>query len=170
MHPLLITLVLIVASSTISPRSFASQSPTTDSESPCNVTQPNGSLPPRQAPNEGWHGNGQLWASLPVNGIFEVTEENIGADGSLGGKIPWYRAAPGGHLSIKGHLLNDPSVQLTAGLPPGYGKVGIQASGLSFPVPGCWIIEGSVPQATLTFTLLVKRVEVESSTPNATPT
>src|SRR5207244_383301 len=38
----------------------------------CSVTKPNGSVPSGVMPSANWHGNGTLWASLPVDGTYAL--------------------------------------------------------------------------------------------------
>ena len=44
---------------------------------------------------------------------------------------------------------------LIAHVPGGYGPTGFQASGVTFPTEGCWMVSGTVGRTTLTFVTFV---------------
>jgi hypothetical protein len=70
-------------------------------------------------------------------------------------KFPWWRG-PGirGHLHIRGHELTlGVSVRADAG---GYGDTGFNASGIVFPVEGCYQIRGEADGAVLSFVTMVR--------------
>jgi hypothetical protein len=135
----------------------------------CPVTLPNGSQPPVKnfggtvtySPTyrgpltdraEGSHGNGKLWAVLPLDGKLLATPEK---EGSLRWKFPWWRAVRG-PLTVRGRRLDGPAGPLRAHIPAGYGETGFQASGIFFPSEGCWEITGRAGDAELTFVLEVR--------------
>ena len=60
-----------------------------------------------------------------------------------------------GRLEISGRLLDDPAPPLRAVVPAGYGRLGFQSSGVSFPSEGCWKLTGRVGSTALTFVVSV---------------
>jgi hypothetical protein len=136
----------------------------------CPVTVPNGKQPPSGenvfGRGPGGHGNAGLWTNVWTwgEGIVEVPPTHVNPDGSLGGmKWPWWRGVPG-RLTIEGRRLDADAPPLRAEVPDGYGERGFQPSGLIFPTTGCWEVTGRVGDASLTFVLLVDRVDA-SGTP-----
>ncbi len=125
----------------------------------CPLTEPNGDNPPgSQEP--GGYGNDALWTTLTMwsmePGIVIVPNDaRILPDGTIREmKWAWYRYVPG-TLEIEGRRLDAPAPPLRAWIPEGYGDVGFQATGLTFPGAGCWEITGRVGEASLTFVVLV---------------
>jgi len=78
-------------------------------------------------------------------------------DGSLSMKFPWTRYVKG-QLTIDGRRLDGPSPPLRAHIPSGYGDTGFQATGLTFPTPGCWEVTGHVGNGHLTFVTRVVKI------------
>lgn len=102
-------------------------------------------------------GNEHLWVGgLGPNGVIEVDERFVSADGSIGWKFGWWRITSG-DLKISGHRLDASSAPLTASIPAGYGATGFQATGVTFPAVGCWEVTGTVGSSSLTFVTLVRR-------------
>ena len=129
----------------------------------CPVTAPNGSSPPgiRDA---GFFGGGGLWTVLWPHGLVVVPPDDIGRDGRLGMKFPWWRG-PGvrGFLRITG-------AETGSGLPvtartEGYGRTGFNASGIYFPGEGCYRVTGRAGQAEITFVTLVRTCSVVRELP-----
>jgi hypothetical protein len=114
----------------------------------CPVTRP---VPAMQPPAtvvgstraSNWYGNDALWVVLPPNGPWR------------GGKFGWWRALPG-QLTVQGRRLDGPAPPLEAHVPKGYGDIGFQASGLTFPREGCWEVIGTVAEKQLTFVVDVE--------------
>jgi hypothetical protein len=126
----------------------------TDVSDTCNITFPNGDTPPGEQPSNGFHGNGQIWATLPENGVLIAGPDYVNEDGSIEWKAPWFRSK--GKLEITGHRVDNPGIPpFEAYLPEGYGDSGVQSVGWHFPTEGCWEITGKVGDSTLTFTELV---------------
>jgi hypothetical protein len=124
--------------------------------SSCPVTTGNGNTPPGQAEGSVNFGNGRLWTVLWPNGLVYVPADNIDPDGSLGMKFPWWRGADvHGALHIQGHELSL-RLPIRAEIPDGYGDTGFQASGIIFPVEGCYEIVGAAGGDDLTFVTLVR--------------
>jgi hypothetical protein len=48
---------------------------------------------------------------------------------------------------------------LRAHVPDGYGALGFQPTGLTFPTVGCWRVTGRVRPASLTFVVKVVKVK-----------
>ncbi|MGC4189991.1 MAG: hypothetical protein QM589_01990 [Thermomicrobiales bacterium] len=86
----------------------------------------------------------------------------------MAAKLAWYRFDRGAPLTITGHLATDPAITLQASIPEGYDETFIQASGVTFPTEGCWVITGSVPAGSLTFTAMVVPW-IPTPTPDASP-
>lgn len=80
-----------------------------------------------------WHRN-RVW--MGVAGAFHG--EGFVADPD-GQKIGWYRERRG-TLRIYAKLLDGASAPFTAEIPPSYGKLGFQPSGMTFGAPGCWAV------------------------------
>src|SRR5207247_8368004 len=66
---------------------------------PCPVTSPNGLMPPGETRDELNFGNGRLWTVLWPGGLVLVPPDDIGPDGSVGMKFPWWRGS-----GVHGHL------------------------------------------------------------------
>ena len=122
----------------------------------CQVTPPNGHIPPGQAGNPGsdratYLGNGELWTVLPPQGTLR---EAARRDGSMAQKFPWWRAVRG-RLAITGRRVDGRGPALRARIPGGYGSTGFQSTAIIFPTPGCWSVTGTAGSATLRFVTLV---------------
>jgi hypothetical protein len=78
----------------------------------------------------------------------------INPDGSIGWKYGWWRKAAG-YLTITGRRLDAPAPPLRSYVPDGYGNIGFQASGVTFPSEGCWQVTGKTAHTSLTFVALV---------------
>lgn len=127
---------------------------------PCAVTLPNGRKPPGSASAAmppvppAFHGNGKLWVKLWPLGVIVAKPNVVGADGSIGIKLPWWRAVPG-TLIIRATRLDARASTVRGDVPSGYGPRGFQASGIDFPTEGCWRVTGRVGTTSLTFVSLV---------------
>jgi hypothetical protein len=130
----------------------------------CSVTVANGSIPPGQGSNPGansasstYHGNGRLWTVLPYtpDGRGDAGWRR-GPRGSIWTKFPWWRGAGvRGRIRIAQKRLDGPAPRVAPRVLNGYGLTGFQASGLSFPIAGCWKVTATVANTSLTFTTLV---------------
>jgi len=125
----------------------------------CEVTPPNGSVPPGDPPNPLGYGNGQLWTELWPSGIvvFKVGGPGlVNADGSLAMKFPWVRGT-NGPLQITGRRLDGSAPPLRSQVTDGYGDTGFQPATLIFPSTGCWEVVGRAGTGSLTFITTVVR-------------
>jgi hypothetical protein len=127
--------------------------------SSCAVTLPAGSATSEQ-PN---YGNSALRVALWPRGRLVAGPlpdgsryAEIKPDGSIEAKLGWWRTIAG-RLSIEGERLDAQAPPLGADIPDGYGKTGLQPTGLVFPTPGCWRVVGSVAEAPLAFVVLVSK-------------
>jgi hypothetical protein len=142
------------------------------SPTPCPVTQPNGNNPMEMGADPGGYGNESLWTNLWMWGEGEVpawaTARHLQPNGSYADlKWAWYRYVPG-RQTIEGQRLDGPAPPLRADIPDGYGDIGFQVSGITFPTAGCWEITGRVGDASLTFVTLVRSHDEGPATPEAT--
>jgi hypothetical protein len=100
------------------------------------------------------YGNGRLWVTLAVSGVIVADAGMVNPDGSIDWKFPWWRMVAG-HLTITGRRLDAPAPPLKSRVPSGYGNIGFQASGVTFPSEGCWQVTGKVADTSLTFVTFV---------------
>jgi hypothetical protein len=126
----------------------------------CAATLPNGREPPRRV-REGmppvppvFHGNGKLWVKLWPLGVIVARPNVVNPDGSIGIKLPWWRAVVG-TLTVTATRLDAPAPAVRGDVPGGYGASGFQASGIDFPTQGCWRVTGTVGSTSLSFVTLV---------------
>jgi hypothetical protein len=90
---------------------------------------------------------------MPDGGAMAIINE----DGSISAKLGWWRGVPG-KLVISGRRLDIAALPLRADVPAGYGPLGFQPSGLTFPTVGCWQVVGKVGDASLAFVVRVTKV------------
>jgi len=94
----------------------------------------------------------------------------IGTDGSLSMKWPWYRHKIKGQVVVEGRRLDTfaPPLRSIVGCCYGdstaspdccYGDTGFTASTLIFPSVGCWEVTGRVNDHRLTFITLVVKLD-----------
>jgi len=134
----------------------------------CPITRPNGAPPPEgEAPDGTYLGNGRLWTVLWPKGLVVVPPDALEPDGGLGMKFPWWRGPDvHGELHITGHELTL-RVPVRAHVPDGYGDTGFQASGIFFPVEGCYEVTGEAGGAQLTFVTMVRSCSAITEMPPA---
>ena len=104
------------------------------------------------------HGNGRLWTAMWPNNVLIASGDYIQPDGSVWMKWPWWRSVEG-RLRISGQRLDAEAPPLTAAIPSGYGNLGFQPSGITFPTEGCWRITGTVSTTRLSFVTLVLKAD-----------
>ena len=128
----------------------------TPSQATCPVTLPNGMTPPREEPAPTHHGDGLLYTVLAPDGRIVADDRSVEADGSIGWKVPVWRA-PGvgeaGDLRISGHELTT-GTAIRSVIPDGYGQR-FQAGGVHFPGEGCYELTLRSGEASLTFITMV---------------
>ena len=118
------------------------------------VAGPPGASPADMVPGTSAYGNGKLVVLVDLAGVLVASGDMVHPDGSIWWKFPWWRLVPG-HLTITGRRLDAPAPPLTSFVPNGYGDIGFQASGVTFPSEGCWQVTGTIAQTSLTFVTLV---------------
>ncbi len=118
------------------------------------VAGPPGTSPADVVPGTSAYGNGKLVVTLDLRGVLVASGDMVHPDGSIWWKFPWWRLVSG-HLTITGRRLDAPAPPLTSFVPEGYGDIGFQASGVTFPSEGCWQVTGTVAHSSLTFVTLV---------------
>jgi hypothetical protein len=124
----------------------------------CSVTEPVWVKPPEDPavmnePAFGWYyvnGDQSIWASAWWVGQAE-SYLRAGEDGV---KVGWFRPA-GAELAISGERIDGPSAPLEAHVPCCY-PTRFQATGLSFPAPGCWQVHAQAEESELAFTVWVE--------------
>lgn len=84
----------------------------------------------------------KMWASKPER--FYVR----------GNKVLWERPT-GQQLHVTGHPRGAPDVSLNASIPAGYETLDYQASGIDFPLAGCWDISATAGSSQLNVTVEV---------------
>lgn len=133
--------------------------------SDCPVTQPQTTPPEIGQRLFGWmsaYGNDDLWVGgLGQDGIMAFPEGAVHSDGSIGTKLGWWRNVSGS-VEISGRRLDGRAPRLHGEGSDGYGNIGFQASGVSFPTEGCWELTGRVGDAELTFVTYVISAEAEA--------
>lgn len=116
----------------------------------CPVTTPNGETPPGEQPNDFHHGEDGLWTVLWPDGTVVPLPPQIGPNGSVELKWPWWRGHNAtGALHIEGRRLDGEAPTLGAVVDPGYGDTGFQPTGLTFPADGCWEIRATAGGSSL---------------------
>lgn len=125
----------------------------------CPLTEPRGDNPP-EFQGAGGYSNDALWTNLTMWSsapgiVLAPNDSRIAPDGTIQDmKWAWYRFVPG-KLEVQGRRLDAPASPLRAWIPEGYGDVGFQVTGLTFPSAGCWEITGRIGEESLTFVVLV---------------
>jgi hypothetical protein len=83
----------------------------------------------------------------------------INRDDSISTKLAWWRSMSnklvGQRLVIGGRRLDAHAPPVRASVPVGYGALGIQPTGLTFPTVGCLQVVGKQGRASLTFVVKV---------------
>jgi hypothetical protein len=91
---------------------------------------------------------------LPDGGSYATIDE----DGAISAKVGWYRGEAG-TVRITGQRLDRTAPRLRAHVPDGYGPLGFQPSGITFPTVGCWRVTGRVGSGSLTFVVKVEKIK-----------
>jgi len=85
-----------------------------------------------------WLGNAAMWIVLPRDGEIVARRDPTNGRTYLDDKIPPYRMKSGYVTYTARQLDGSAVVARTAIGPSGYGDLGFQAGGPSFPTRGCW--------------------------------
>ena len=70
-------------------------------------------------------------------------------------KFGWVRLKEG-RLTLEARRLDGPAPPALVSVPDGYGALGFQASGITFPTPGCWEITGRTADQLVRFVVSVR--------------
>jgi hypothetical protein len=87
--------------------------------------------------------DGRIWASAP--GLQSYRPE--------GNKVLWVKPS-GSQLEVKGRRLDGQAALLQVHIPGGYAD-DYQASGVTFPTPGCWEIEAKADGTEWSFVVYI---------------
>jgi hypothetical protein len=125
----------------------------------CPVTLPNGNRPPGQPRNVSWYGNGLLWAGLASDGVYAVSPDRVGADGSIGNKLLWVTTPPWRAPTVSGERLFEPAPRLRV-LGANRGSFSGAANPsfmtpVTFPAVGCWRLRARVGDVGLSYVVSV---------------
>lgn len=124
----------------------------------CPLTQPTTAPPEigdRLFGSGSAYGNDDLWVGgLGEDGILAVSESYAESDGSVSTKLGWWRNVAGS-VEIRGRRLDAPAPAMSGQGSEGYGQIGFQASGVTFPTEGCWEVTGSIGESAITFVTFV---------------
>lgn len=126
--------------------------------SQCEVTLPNGSVPPGENPSPYLYGNGVLWSEFWPRNTVLAGPKYIMPDGSIRMKWPWWREVIG-DLHIAGRRLDGPAPPIATNVSSaGYPPRGFLASTIYFPTEGCWELTATIADAQLKFVTVVLKV------------
>lgn len=139
------------------PGGFPTPDPLDEYRGDCPVTLPN----ERPAPSRpvdaqpALHGIGEMWTSLPVNGILRP----IGSGGGLSFRWWFYRPTRGAPIEVTGERLDaNAAPPLRANFDLGAAASTFEVSGeLIFPEPGCWRVTVLSVGTSMVFVVQVQR-------------
>lgn len=119
-------------------------------ESSCELTPTEQATPPKD-PNADPFGSGPWYIneSRTIWAGWDASQMRSG-----GNKVLWIRPE-GTNLAISGRRLDAASPPLEASIPCCY-PTGFQATGLTFPSGGCWLITATAGESKLTFITVVR--------------
>lgn len=124
-------------------------------EAGCPATTPNGNTPPA-APPGSYHGDANLWALLPPDGMLRFAPN---APDTLFNKMLWVGRGSVFNLAVEYRRVDVPSPSRAAetvrGTLSGYNGPS-WASRMYFQ-PGCWLVSGRTGNGSLSFVVLVVR-------------
>jgi len=123
----------------------------------CPATIPNGEMPPGAEPWNGWHRQGDLWTSLQLNGVYNISRAFVLPNGTYEWTMNWWRGASG-TLAVSGRRVDGPAPALGVVAPDMQTDSGYQPAVLFFPTTGCWQVMGTLGQTSVTVTMLVTSV------------
>jgi len=121
----------------------------------CPVTLPNENRPPGQPRGVSWYGNGLLWAGLAPDGVYAVSQDRVGSDGSIGNKLLWVTTPPSRAPAVSGERLDAPAPPLQV-LGANRGSFSSAANPsfmtpVTFPAAGCWRLRARLDDLSLTY-------------------
>ena len=119
------------------------------------------------APEQGYffYGSDALWTTLPISGVWEALPQS---EQGFTQKMFWWSedfdisVEINPSLTVTALLLDDKNTQplMTASSPATTGQHGtgsFMLVGMDFPSAGCWQVTGAYRNATLVFSILVKK-------------
>lgn len=107
--------------------------------------------------DDGYYGNGYLWARLPADATFRRPRTALEAGEVISLKMPWLAEGISGRLTVESERLDLPEPPRAVETVPGNG--GSWAARLHYEGQGCWRITGRVADISLTFVVRIAAVE-----------
>ena len=104
------------------------------------------------------HGSEGLWVEAHEDRIVRgvpATRNSGVAPGGVHEKFRWVRLKEG-RLTLEARRLDQPAPPALVSVPDGYGALGFQATGITFPTPGCWEITGRTADQLVRFVVTVR--------------
>ena len=106
-----------------------------------------------------WYGNGLLWAGLTADGVYAVSPDRVGADGSIGNKLLWVTTPPAEKPTVSGERLDaaSPPLKVLGVNTGGFSGAANPShmSPVSFPSAGCWRLTARLGDVSLTYVVSV---------------
>jgi hypothetical protein len=119
----------------------------------CPVTLPNRNRPPGRPRSAFWHGNGLLWTRLNPDGVYAVSPDRVGSDGSIGNKLLWVTTPPWRPPAVSGERVDAPAPRLRVS-EANRGSSDFMIP-VTFPTAGCWRLSARVGDISLTYVVRV---------------
>ncbi|MEJ2757961.1 MAG: hypothetical protein P8046_05700 [Anaerolineales bacterium] len=127
----------------------------------CAVTEPTWLTPPEDSAIQGEPAPAHYYTnadgSILAGAWWWDAEDRAIPFDEKGIKVGWFRPA-GADLVLTGKRLDSPADKMESEVPCCY-PTRFQASGLTFPTPGCWQITAAAADSQLTFTVWVEPAE-----------
>ncbi len=113
----------------------------------CPVTLPNGRQPPGVERDPTWHGQGEIWMTIPLNGIVDPPYEH-----------PWAVYVPDDDapVTVEGERLDRDGEPLAVNLVPRSTPAHLHRGTLRFPTEGCWRVTARQADNSLVVSVLVR--------------
>ena len=126
-----------------------------DGKQPCPVTVPNGNKPPGQPRSVSSYGNGLLWAGVGSHGVYAVSPDRVGADGSIENKLLWVTTPPWLAPTVSGERLDGSApplriLRVNRGSFSNATKPSFMTP-VVFPAAGCWRLRAHMRDISLTY-------------------